>query len=82
MLPRTRLALAAALLASAMTGPALGQSEAEYQAACQDDALRFCSEHVPDHAKIKSCLMTHKASLTPACRAIVSQGGKKKPKQG
>lgn len=81
MLPRTRLALAAAFLSMAFTMPALCQSEAEYQQACQDDALRLCSEHVPDHAKIRSCLVAHKKSLAPACRDLLSPARKKKPTQ-
>jgi hypothetical protein len=79
LLPRTRLALAAGLLSLTYVAPALAQSEAEYQAACQDDALRLCSEHLPDHGKIKSCLLGHKKSITAACRDLVT--GKKK-KQG
>lgn len=82
MLPRMRFALAAALFSCASTVPALGQSDAEYQQACQDDALRLCSEHVPDHAKIKSCLVSHKTSLTAACRTLVSPAQKKKQRQG
>jgi hypothetical protein len=82
MRPRTRLALAAALITSAMAVPALGQSQEEYQAACQDDALRLCSEHISDHAKIRACLVAHKASISPACRAMLSQAPRKKRKQG
>jgi len=78
MVRRRRLALAAALLSCAVAAPALAQSQEEYQAACQDDALRFCSEHVPDHAKIKSCLGARKASLSPPCRALVSPAKKKR----
>jgi hypothetical protein len=78
MFPRTRLAFAAALLFGAAATPALSQTEDEYAAACQDDALRLCSEHVPDHAKIKSCLIAHKASLTPACRTLVSPAKRRK----
>ncbi len=81
MLQRTRLALAAGFLSVAFAAPALGQSEAEYQQACQDDALRLCSEHISNNAKIKSCLVAKKASLSSACRALVSPS-KKKRKQG
>lgn len=81
MVPRTRLSLALALIVGAATTPAFGQSQAEYQMACQDDALRLCSEHVPDHAKIRSCLVAKKASLTAPCRALVSPTRQKKQKQ-
>lgn len=82
MLLRTRLALATVLLTGALVTPALCQSEAEYQQACQDDALRLCSEHIPDHGKIRSCLVAHKASLAAACRAMVSPARQKRQKQG
>ncbi len=82
MLAPTRLALGAAFLSITFAMPALAQSEEEYQLACQDDALRLCSEHVPDRAKIKSCLLAHKKAITPACRAMVTSKQKKKPNQG
>ncbi len=75
------IALAAAFLSMTFAMPALCQSEAEYQQACQDDALRLCSEHVPDHAKIKSCLVAHKKAISPACRSLVSPGKPKKQRQ-
>jgi hypothetical protein len=76
------IALAAAFLSISFAAPALSQSEAEYQQACQDDALRLCSEHVPDHAKIKSCLLAHKKAISPACRSLVSPGKQKRQRQG
>lgn len=82
MLPDSRHAIAAALLFLVSAAPALAQTESEYQQACQDDALRLCSEHVPDHAKIHRCLVAHKASLTPQCRTLVVPAQKKKRKQG
>jgi hypothetical protein len=72
-----RYGLAAALVCSASNMPASGQTLDEYQQACQDDALRFCSEHVPDHAKVKSCLLAHKTSLTDTCRALLRPAKKK-----
>jgi hypothetical protein len=82
MLPRTRLVLAGTILSIAWSVPALCQSEAEYQAACQNDALNYCIEHLPDRAKIKSCLLAHKRSLTPACRALMSPAHGTKSKKG
>lgn len=64
---------AAAFLA-AMTTAALCQSLSEQQEAtdCQSDALRLCGPYIPDHAKIRACLVTYKAYLNPACRAIIA----------
>jgi hypothetical protein len=67
-------ALVMALISIFMTTAALSQSRSLQQEtiACQDDALRLCGPYIPDHAKIHSCLLTHKAYISPACRAIVA----------
>jgi hypothetical protein len=67
--------LAAALVGSAfMATAALAISEQQEAADCQNDALRFCGPYVPDKAKIHSCLVTYKAYISPACRAIIAPG--------
>jgi hypothetical protein len=67
-------ALVMALVSIFMTTAALSQSRSLQQEtiACQDDALRLCGPYIPDHAKIHSCLLTYKAYISPACRAIVA----------
>jgi hypothetical protein len=46
----------------------------EEQAACQDDAFKFCNDAVPDEEKVKACLIQNRSKLTPACRAMLSSG--------
>lgn len=86
MLPDTKSALAAVFLSVVATpalcqAPSPYQTQSPYQDACQDDAMRLCGPVIPDHAKIHSCLLANKASLTPACRAAVSPAKKKRHRQ-
>lgn len=49
-------------------GPAFSQSrEAE---ACQDDAVKFCSDDIPDTDRITACMVRQKANLSPGCQAM------------
>jgi hypothetical protein len=76
-----RLAAALALtgvMMGAMTEAALGLTAQQQQAACQDDALRLCSAAIPDEGRIHSCLYQYRASISPACRAIVAPAKKRR----
>ncbi len=37
--------------------------------ACTSDAMRFCSDAVPNVARVKACMISKKSSLSPGCRA-------------
>ena len=50
----------------------LALTEQQEAADCQNDAMRLCGPYIPDHAKIHACLVTYKAYLSPACRAIIA----------
>ncbi|MDF3809922.1 MULTISPECIES: hypothetical protein [Rhodopseudomonas] len=50
-----------------------GSTEAEKEIACKDDAMRLCSEFVPDRDKITLCMQRRIPQLTPACRAIFDE---------
>jgi len=67
-------------LMGAMTATAAGQGLTlqQEEADCQGDAMRLCGPAIPDHAKIRACLIYYKAYLSPACRAIVAPK-KKRP---
>ena len=39
------------------------------QQACQPDAMRLCSEFVPDVDRITACMIKQRIRLSPACRA-------------
>jgi hypothetical protein len=42
--------------------------------ACEPDVFRLCSEFIPDHAAITTCLERNKARLNPDCRAVFEGG--------
>ena len=67
--------LAAAIVFSGAMTPAdlcLALTQQQEAADCQNDAVRLCGPYIPDHAKIHACLVTYKAYLSPACRAIIA----------
>jgi hypothetical protein len=61
--------------------PAAAQSHGtpEQQQACQPDAMRLCSEFVPDVERITACMVKNRIRLSPPCRAVFSAPAHKKP---
>jgi hypothetical protein len=85
MTPVLKPVVVAAFASIVLVTPALSQSSSMQQQsdACNGDALRLCGAYVPDHGKIHSCLIANKASLTPACRAMVTPARQhKRERQG
>jgi hypothetical protein len=48
--------------------------------ACEADAERLCSQHIPDALAVEQCLKAHANSLSGPCRAEF--GGGKPAKRG
>ncbi|MGQ0445026.1 MAG: cysteine rich repeat-containing protein [Beijerinckiaceae bacterium] len=69
---QTKSALALAILSVFLASPALSQSDlrSRQQAACEEDAYRFCPNEIPDEARVASCLTRQKSNLSPECRAM------------
>ena len=42
----------------------------EQRAACEGDAMRLCSEFVPDVQRITACMHQKRRFLSPRCRAV------------
>ena len=63
-----------AILAAA---PSYAQGTTEQREACEGDAHRLCEEHVPDAIAIEKCLRANVGKVSPACRAEMG-GGKRK----
>jgi hypothetical protein len=59
-----------ALSSYAGTSFALGSDEE--RAACTPDVLRLCSIEIPNVDHILVCLNVKKASLSPACKAVLT----------
>src|SRR5262249_59109601 len=66
------LTLSIAAATSGAATVALAQSH-EDQAACQDDAFRFCSQTIPDRERTFQCMMANKDALSPACRTVIAR---------
>jgi hypothetical protein len=58
--------------------PAAAQGTPQQRAACEGDAMRLCSEHVPDVNRITACMSRNRRLLSPACRAVFDGGSKRR----
>ena len=75
-----------ALLVALATGPAAAQPGRytvpankyqitdEERAACQDDAVLFCSMTYPDEDALVGCMKTVRLKLTQVCRTVFEAG--------
>lgn len=61
-----------------LAGPAAAQGTPEQRQACQPDAMRLCSEFVPDVDRITACMVKQRMRLSPACRAVFTTPAKTK----
>jgi hypothetical protein len=66
-----------ACTAGFMPAPAAAQGTPEQRQACQPDAMRLCSEFVPDVDRITACMIKKRIRLSPACRAVFSTPSRK-----
>jgi hypothetical protein len=69
------LALPAALvvggLSVATARPIAHEGTPEARQACTPDAMRLCSEFIPDAERVKACMLRKRAQLSPACRVAM-----------
>ncbi len=47
----------------------------EAKQACAPDAMRLCSDFVPDVAKVTACMQAKASQLSPACRPFIGGRG-------
>jgi hypothetical protein len=59
--------------AGAQRAPSTGPVSVEQ--ACTPDAMRLCSEFVPDRAKITVCMKAKHAQISKECRVAMAGGG-------
>ena len=43
----------------------------EAQQMCTGDAFRLCSSEIPDIARVTTCMIKNRASLSSGCRAVM-----------
>ena len=67
--------LSAIALILTITGPlpALAYTQADVDA-CAPDAMRLCSEAMPDESRVAACLVRNKQQLSVACTAVFNRG--------
>jgi hypothetical protein len=76
----TRWCLSLVLLcAAALPAPALSQGTQEQRSACTSDALRLCSEFIPNADEITLCLREKNAELSDDCRTVFEAEMKQSP---
>lgn len=72
-----RFVVLPALLAGALfcdVGGAAAQGSPEARQACAPDAMRLCSEFIPDVPKITACMKRRHRELSEECRLAMRQG--------
>jgi hypothetical protein len=68
----TGIAAICGLVSAVSLTPAAAQGTPEQQQACQPDAMRLCSEFIPDVPSITQCMVKKRIMLSPACKAVFS----------
>jgi len=61
------------LLFCRLDGASAQGSDAARQA-CTPDAMRLCSDVIPDVARVTACMKAKSSQLSPACRVFVRGG--------
>jgi hypothetical protein len=67
-----------ALAVGFASAPAAAQGTPEQRQACQPDAMRLCSEFIPDVERITACMVKNRIRLSPPCRAVFTAPRKEK----
>jgi hypothetical protein len=69
-----RLALPVGVLLLCGVGVARAEVPVDVQQACTPDAMRLCSDTIPDVAKTTACMKAKRAQLSPDCRVAMAGG--------
>jgi hypothetical protein len=72
LLPLIAAVLGLTLSASLLPQQAFAQNRGtpEQQQACQPDAVRLCSDFIPDVDRITACMIKNRMRLSAPCRAV------------
>jgi hypothetical protein len=80
-LMRIAAALGLACAAGLAAAPAGAQGTPEQRQACQPDAMRLCSEFIPDVERITACMTKNRLRLSAPCRVYFVEPRKSRPKR-
>jgi hypothetical protein len=75
------VSLSLSLATLIFAAPAMAQGTQAQRDACTGDAMRLCSEFIPDPGRTGACLNAKKAQLSPDCRAVFGPVRKAKVKK-
>ena len=67
------LALPVGILLCGLNG-AGAQGSVDARQACTPDAMRLCSEFIPDAERVKSCMLAKRRELSEDCRIAMGGG--------
>jgi hypothetical protein len=70
-----RLALPVGALLIGLQAAAAQDRMAEARQACTPDAMRLCSEFVPDANRVRACMMSKRSQLSQPCRVAMARMG-------
>jgi len=60
-----------------LTGlPGASAQTVDARQACTPDAMRLCSEFIPDVPKVTACMQAKRKQLSPECRSAMNGGHK------
>jgi hypothetical protein len=68
------LVLPAGILLGSLAAANAQQGSDAAREACTPDAMRLCSEFIPDEGRVKSCMLSKRSQLSEACR-LAMRGG-------
>jgi hypothetical protein len=71
------LALPVAILSGlgGLGGASAQQGSDAARQACTPDAMRLCSEFIPDAERVKKCMLSKRPQLSQECRVAMAAGG-------
>jgi hypothetical protein len=72
---RLALPVCALLFCSLHQAGAQGTAPVDVEQICTPDAMRLCSEFVPDRAKVTACMKAKHAQISKECRVAMAGGG-------
>ena len=67
------LTLAIAIPAIALSASSGLAFSSEAQQMCTGDAMRLCSNEIPDIPRIAACMHRKRAQISPGCRAVMDR---------
>ena len=56
-------------------GAAPGAAPVNVEQICTPDAMRLCSDFIPDRAKVTACMKAKRAQVSKECRVAMAGGG-------